>query len=177
MAMSRSHADLCNHGATYECFWRQPAGFALLGSAAYLAAKRNGPDVLADERLPFGALAEADLQPTKRCPPSLIRRSPDRVGVRFPRPGATLFLATSLPITTQIREKAMAESIYKVIEIVGTSTESWEKAAKAAVDRAAKTLKDLRVAEVKELNLQLNNGKVEAYGAGLKVSFKYRDKD
>jgi flavin-binding protein dodecin len=56
----------------------------------------------------------------------------------------------------------MPESIYKVIEIVGTSTESWEKAAKAAVDRAAKTLKDLRVAEVKELDLQLTNGTVEA---------------
>jgi dodecin len=71
----------------------------------------------------------------------------------------------------------MAESVYKLIEIVGTSTESWEKAAKAAVDRAAKTLKDLRVAEVKELDLQLKNGKVEAYRARLKVSFKYRDKD
>jgi flavin-binding protein dodecin len=71
----------------------------------------------------------------------------------------------------------MAESIYKVIEIVGTSTESWEKAAKAAVDRAGKTLKDLRIAEVKELDLQIKNGKVEFYRARLKVSFKYRDKD
>jgi len=69
----------------------------------------------------------------------------------------------------------MAESVYKVIEIVGTSTESWEKAAKAAIDRAGKSLKDLRIAEVKELDIQLKNGKVEAYRARLKVSFKYRD--
>jgi flavin-binding protein dodecin len=67
----------------------------------------------------------------------------------------------------------MAESVYKVIEIVGTSTESWEKAATAAVNRAGKTLKDLRVAEVKELDLQLKNGKVEAYRARLSLSFKY----
>ena len=71
----------------------------------------------------------------------------------------------------------MAESVYKVIEIVGTSTESWEKAAKAAIDRAGKSLKALRIAEVRELDVQLKNGKVEAYRARLKVSFKYRDKD
>ena len=71
----------------------------------------------------------------------------------------------------------MAESVYKVVEVVGTSTESWEKAAKAAIDRAAKSLKDLRIAEVRELDVQLKNGKVEAYRARLKVSFKYRDKD
>ena len=71
----------------------------------------------------------------------------------------------------------MAESVYKVIELVGTSTESWDKAAKAALNRAQKTLKDLRIAEVKELDLQIKNGKVEAYRARLKVSFKYRDKD
>jgi len=71
----------------------------------------------------------------------------------------------------------MAESVYKVIEIVGTSTESWEKAAKAAVDRAGKTLKDLRIAEIRQLDLQLKNGKVEAYRARIKVSFKFRDKD
>ena len=67
----------------------------------------------------------------------------------------------------------MPESVYKVIELVGTSTESWEKAAKAAVDRAAKTLRDLRVAEVVEQDLQLKDGKVEAYRAKDKVSFKY----
>ena len=69
----------------------------------------------------------------------------------------------------------MAESIYKVIEVVGTSTESWEKAAAAAISRAGKTLRDLRVAEVSELDLQLNNGKVETYRAKVKVSFKYED--
>ena len=67
----------------------------------------------------------------------------------------------------------MAESVYKVIELVGTSTESWEKAATAAVARASKTLRDLRVAEVSELDLQLENGKVRAYRAKVKVSFKY----
>ncbi len=67
----------------------------------------------------------------------------------------------------------MAESVYKIIELVGTSTESWEKAAAAAVVRASQTLRDLRVAEVVQLDLQLNNGKIEAYRAKLKVSFKY----
>jgi len=67
----------------------------------------------------------------------------------------------------------MAESVYKVIELVGTSTESWEKAAAAAVKRASKTLRDLRVAEVSLLDMHLNNGKVESYRAKIKVSFKY----
>lgn len=67
----------------------------------------------------------------------------------------------------------MADSVYKVIEIVGTNKESWEKAAKAAVDRASKSLRDLRVAEVVQLDMQMNNGKIEAYRAKLKVSFKY----
>jgi dodecin len=67
----------------------------------------------------------------------------------------------------------MAESVYKVIELVGTSTESWEKAAAAAVKRAAQTLRDLRVAEVSQLDMQLKDGKVEAYRAKVKVSFKY----
>ena len=70
----------------------------------------------------------------------------------------------------------MAESVYKVIELVGTSTESWEMAAAAAVSRAGKTLRDLRVAEVSQLDVQLNDkGKVETYRAKLKVSFKYED--
>ncbi len=69
----------------------------------------------------------------------------------------------------------MAESVYKVIELVGTSTESWEKAAAAAISRAGKTLRDLRVAEVSDLDLQLNDGKVEMYRAKVKVSFKYQD--
>lgn len=67
----------------------------------------------------------------------------------------------------------MAESVYKVIELVGTSTESWEKAAAAALKRATKSLRDLRVAEVKELDIQMKNGKIEAYRAKIKVSFKF----
>lgn len=67
----------------------------------------------------------------------------------------------------------MAESVYKVIELIGTSTESWEKAAAAAVARASKTVRDLRIAEVAQLDMQLKNGKVEFYRARLRVSFKY----
>ena len=67
----------------------------------------------------------------------------------------------------------MADSVYKVITLIGTSTESWEKAAAAAVERASQTLRDLRVAEVKELDLQLEEGKVIAYRAKVKISFKY----
>ncbi len=67
----------------------------------------------------------------------------------------------------------MAESVYKVIELVGTSPDSWEKAAAAAVTRAGKTLRDLRIAEIGQLDMQLENGKVKAYRARVKVSFKY----
>ena len=67
----------------------------------------------------------------------------------------------------------MAESVYKVIELVGTSTDSWEKAAAAAVNQAAQSLRDLRVAEVVELDLALEDGKVSAYRAKVKVSFKF----
>jgi dodecin len=69
----------------------------------------------------------------------------------------------------------MAESVYKIIELVGTSTESWEKAAAAAVERAGKSLRDLRIAEVAQLDLLIDKGKVEAYRAKVKVSFKYED--
>ena len=71
----------------------------------------------------------------------------------------------------------MAESVYKVIELVGTSTESWEKAASAAINRAAKSIRDLRVAEVSELDMVIENGKVSAYRAKVKVSFKYEAKE
>lgn len=67
----------------------------------------------------------------------------------------------------------MAESVYKIIELVGTSTESWEKAATVAVERAAQSLRDLRVAEIVELDMVLDDGKVAAYRAKVKVSFKY----
>ena len=69
----------------------------------------------------------------------------------------------------------MADSVYKVITLIGTSSESWERAATVAVERAAETLEDLRVAEIKELDMQLEGGKVIAYRAKVKVSFKYRE--
>ncbi len=71
----------------------------------------------------------------------------------------------------------MAESVYKVIELVGSSSESWEKAAKAAVETASKNLRDLRVAEVVQLDMHLEDGKVKAYRAKVKVSFKYHADD
>jgi hypothetical protein len=71
----------------------------------------------------------------------------------------------------------MSESVYKVIELVGSSPESWERAAAVAVERAAKTLRDLRIAEVVQLDMQLEDGKVVAYRAKVKVSFKYEDQD
>jgi flavin-binding protein dodecin len=63
--------------------------------------------------------------------------------------------------------------VYKVIELVGTSTESWEKAAAAAVEQASKSLRDLRIAEVVEMDLQIDDGKVRAYRTKIKLSFKY----
>ena len=70
----------------------------------------------------------------------------------------------------------MAESVYKIIELVGSSPVSWEKAAQAAISRASKTLRDLRIAEIVQFDLQLKNGKVEAYRTRIKVSFKFGDK-
>ncbi len=67
----------------------------------------------------------------------------------------------------------MADSVYKIIELVGTSSESWEKAAAAAIDTASKSLRDLRIAEISELDIQLENGQIRAYRAKVKVSFKY----
>jgi flavin-binding protein dodecin len=71
----------------------------------------------------------------------------------------------------------MAESVYKVITLVGTSDESWEKAAAAAVATAAKTVRDLRIAEIGRLDLQIEDGKVVTYRARVKVSFKYQAGD
>ena len=71
----------------------------------------------------------------------------------------------------------MTESVYKVIELVGTSTESWEKAAAAAVERAAGKLRDLRVAEISELDMNLKDGKIDTYRAKVKVSFKHQGDD
>ena len=71
----------------------------------------------------------------------------------------------------------MAESVYKIITLVGTSTESWEKAAAVAVQRASQTLRELRIAEVEELDMQIENGKVLAYRAKVRLSFKYEGKE
>jgi flavin-binding protein dodecin len=67
----------------------------------------------------------------------------------------------------------MTESVYKVIELVGTSVESWEKATEAAVNKAAESLRDLRIAEVSELDVQLKDGKIEAYRAKVRISFRF----
>ncbi len=70
----------------------------------------------------------------------------------------------------------MADSVYKIIELVGTSAESWEKAAAAAVEEAAKNLRDLRIAEVSTLDMQIKDGEVEGYRVKVKISFKYEGK-
>ena len=67
----------------------------------------------------------------------------------------------------------MPNTVYKIIELVGTSPESWEKAAANAVAKAAESLRDLRIAEISDLDMQLKDGKVEAYRAKVKVSFKF----
>ncbi len=69
----------------------------------------------------------------------------------------------------------MAESVYKVIELVGTSSESWERAAAAAVEKASKSLRDLRIAEISQLDMQIEDGAIRAYRAKVKVSFKYEE--
>jgi hypothetical protein len=72
------------------------------------------------------------------------------------------------------KETTMAQSVYKIIELVGTSSKSWEDAAKSAVETAAKSLKDLRIAEISELDMQIDKGKVVTYRARVKISFKYK---
>ena len=73
------------------------------------------------------------------------------------------------------KEKVVAESVYKIVELVGTSTESWEKAATAAVEKASKSIRNLRIAEVSELDLHIEDGKVSSFRAKVKLSFKYED--
>lgn len=70
----------------------------------------------------------------------------------------------------------MSDSVYKVIELVGSSPTSWEDAAKAALEEAGKTLKNLRIAEIKKLDMRMEDGKVAAYRARVNVSFKYEGK-
>jgi flavin-binding protein dodecin len=71
----------------------------------------------------------------------------------------------------------MAESVYKIVDLVGTSTESWEKAASAAVARASQTLRDLRIAEIEQLDMQIDEGRVVSYRAKVRLSFKYEGGD
>ncbi len=71
------------------------------------------------------------------------------------------------------KEVEMPESVYKVIELIGTSSESWEKAAGAAVARAAETLRDIRIAEIAELDMHIKDGKIDSYRAKVRISFKY----
>ncbi|MBP1707562.1 MAG: hypothetical protein H6Q39_1286 [Chloroflexi bacterium] len=73
--------------------------------------------------------------------------------------------------------KTDSESTYNVITLIGTSTESWERAAAAAVEQAAKTLKDLRIAEIEELDMHLKDGKILAYRAKVRLSFRYHEKE
>jgi len=89
--------------------------------------------------------------------------------------GGTIEAVLRLPRVRKTKERAMSESVYKVIEIIGTSKDSWENAAKVAVERASKTLRDLRVAEVVHQDLIIEDGKVEAFRTKLSVSFKYAD--
>jgi flavin-binding protein dodecin len=75
---------------------------------------------------------------------------------------------------TVVREGVVEESVYRVIEVIGTSPTSWEEAARTAVETAGVTLEDLRVAEITELDMRLQDNKVMAYRAKVKISFKYR---
>jgi flavin-binding protein dodecin len=76
-----------------------------------------------------------------------------------------------------LEEAKMPDSVYKIITLVGTSPDSWEKAAMKAVETAGKSLKDLRIAEIEELDMQIENGKVISYRAKVRVSFKYHGKE
>jgi flavin-binding protein dodecin len=96
--------------------------------------------------------------------------------VRHPAVDRTSMVSPSALLFTSSGGMVMAENVYKVIELIGTSTESWEKATAAAIARASKTLRELRVAEVVKLDVQLKNGKVEAYRSRISVSFKYESK-
>ena len=102
-----------------------------------------------------------------RAPP------PSHVLTRYDTP-----LVPTLPYDSShlLPDLTMAESVYKVIELVGTSTVSWEKATAAAVSRASKTLRDLRIAEVSQLDVQIKNGKIDCYRVRVKLSFKFEGK-
>src|SRR5947209_4842057 len=116
----------------------------------------------------LGRLAAA-----RSCPPAKCSFVPSRLRAHPPRRiRVEILMLDFLRLTGQ--EDDMPDSVYKVIELIGTSTDSWEKAAANAVEQAAKSLRDLRIAEVVKLDMQLDDkGKVEAYRAKLNVSFKF----
>lgn len=111
-----------------------------------------------------------------RRSPFVVRHGVSGLATRSVPRGLVLGMLTSRYIRRR-KGTVMAENVYKVIELVGTSEQSWEKAASAAVTKAAGSLRDLRVAEVVELDLQLEEGQVKAYRAKVKVSFKYEGGD
>jgi flavin-binding protein dodecin len=84
-------------------------------------------------------------------------------------------LITHLPEVTMAKKAKNDNPVYKIVEVVGSSTTSWEDAARAAVESAAKTLRDLRVAEITKLDMKIDDGKVVAYRARVSMSFKYED--
>jgi len=103
-----------------------------------------------------------------------LKRSNDARGL-WPRACTAVAVSRVLQSGISSEEDTIAESVYKIIELVGTSPESWEKAASAAVAQAAKSLRDLRVAEVWQLDLALEDGKVKSNRAKVTLSFKYEN--
>ncbi len=120
-----------------------------------------------------------------RCVASMSRGlaiAPTRFGapaldIRHARMHGFFARTTGATLASAFKGRFMADSVYKVIELVGTSSESWEKATAAAVELASKSLRDLRVAEVKELDVAIEDGRVAMYRAKLSVSFKYEGGD
>jgi dodecin len=122
-------------------------------------------------RLPYArrfASKPAEAEPRSH---TALRLGDPEVGSMCTRTGLDCRMAQS----AIVGGSAMPESVYKIIEIVGTSTTSWEKAASAAVEKASQTLRDLRIAEVTQQDIVINDGKIESYRVRLKVSFKYED--
>jgi flavin-binding protein dodecin len=130
------------------------------GGSASMASSRWGP--LAVFQFDFCAVREA-----------LDHRDTDRLLAVHAEDAERMVVVKQSSAQDEDGRVKMAESVYKIIELVGTSTDSWERAAKAAVERASQSLRDLRVAEVLEQDLVITDGKVEAYRTKLKVSFKY----
>ena len=119
--------------------------------------------------IPITTVMAADTEPPTPAPAPTPPTAPD---VRVAQP-----TSASSDATSSGKRAVMADSVYKIIELVGTSTESWEKAAAAAIAKASLSLRDLRVAEISELDMVIADGAVAAYRAKVKVSFKYEGED